>query len=141
MEEYLLKKRFVARADELKGLRDELRATISGKILVPLDAERFILAVNEACMNVIQHAYKEDSSGEIVVEVYDHEVDVEVRITDFAPPVDPAKIRPRDLQAVRPGGLGTHFMQEIMDDVRYLPYDNSAGNCLVMKKYKDKSKR
>ena len=141
MEERLLQKRFVARAEELKSLRDELRATISGKILSPLDAERFILAVNEACMNVIQHAYKDVSSGEIVVEVYDHEVDLEVRITDSAPPVDPAMIRPRDLQAVRPGGLGTHFMQELMDDVHYLPYDSSAGNCLVMKKYKDKSKR
>ena len=141
MAQCLLNKRFVARAEELKGLRDELRATISGKILLPLDAERFILAVNEACMNVIQHAYKEDANGDIVVKVYDHEVDVEVQITDFAPPIDPAKIRPRDLQEVRPGGLGTHFMQELMDDVHYLPYDSSAGNCLVMKKYKDKGKR
>ena len=137
MEQRLLTKRFKAHAEELKVLRDELRVTTSGKVLSPPDAERFILAVNEACMNVIQHAYKGDSTGEIVVEVFNHEAEVEVRITDFALPVDPKQIRPRALQQVRPGGLGTHFMQELMDDVHYLPYDSSAGNCLVMKKFKE----
>lgn len=141
MGERLLEKRFKARAEELKVLRDALRTTISKTILTPLDTERVILAVNEACMNVIQHAYKGESNGEIVLEVFNHETDVEVRITDFAPPVDPEKIRPRALHEVRPGGLGTHFMQELMDDVHYLPYDSSAGNCLVMKKYKGKNTR
>jgi sigma-B regulation protein RsbU (phosphoserine phosphatase) len=57
-----------------------------------------------------------------------------VRVTDFAPPVDPETIKPRDLDDVRPGGLGTHFLREIMDTADFLPAPDGAGNLLRMTK-------
>jgi sigma-B regulation protein RsbU (phosphoserine phosphatase) len=92
------------------------------------------IAVNEACTNIIQHAYKGDPSGEIVLEILNNGTDIIFRLTDFAKPVDPAGIKPRDLSDIRPGGLGTHFMREIMDDCSFEQLADGSGNCLEMVK-------
>jgi len=93
-----------------------------------------VIAINEACMNIMQHAYKGDKSGEILLEIQKDSGDLKVLLTDFADPVDPETIRPRDLEDVKPGGLGTYFIQEIMDECVYGNLDNSAGNFLKMRK-------
>ncbi len=93
-----------------------------------------VIAVNEACMNIMQHAYKGNKTGEIVLEIQKNSDDLQVILTDFAEPVDAQMIRPRDLEDVKPGGLGTYFIQEIMDDCTYGHLDNSAGNFLRMRK-------
>lgn len=93
-----------------------------------------IIAINEACMNIMQHAYKGDKSGEILLEIQRDSGDLEVLLTDFADPVDPDQIRPRDLEDVKPGGLGTYFIQEIMDECEYGNLDDSSGNFLKMRK-------
>jgi len=85
-------------------------------------------------MNIMQHAYKGDKSGEIILEIQKDSGDLQVVLTDFAEPVDPEGIRPRDLEDVKPGGLGTFFIQEIMDDCTYGHLENSAGNYLKMRK-------
>lgn len=138
MAQALLECRFAARAEELSALRQAVRDATSAKVLPPLEAEKLVLAVNEACMNVIQHAYKGRPDGEIVVKLIDTGEDLEVSITDFAEPVAPENIQPRVLTDIRPGGLGTHFMRELMDDVSYMSYDEEGivGNRLVMRKHK-----
>jgi sigma-B regulation protein RsbU (phosphoserine phosphatase) len=93
-----------------------------------------VIAINEACMNIMQHAYKGEKSGEILLQIQKKNGDVQVLLTDFADPIDPKGIRPRDLADVKPGGLGTYFIQEIMDDCTYGHLDNMAGNYLKMRK-------
>jgi sigma-B regulation protein RsbU (phosphoserine phosphatase) len=93
-----------------------------------------VIAINEACMNIMQHAYKGDKSGEILLEIQNDSGDLQVVLTDYAAPIDLSNIRPRDLEDVKPGGLGTYFIQEIMDDCTYGNLDNSAGNVLKMRK-------
>jgi phosphoserine phosphatase RsbU/P len=93
-----------------------------------------VMAVNEACMNVIQHAYKGDVTGVIEIEMR-REVDaLEIVLRDFAPPVDPGGIKPRPLEELRPGGLGTFFIRETMDDCRYGNLCGRDGNFLRMTK-------
>lgn len=93
-----------------------------------------VIAINEACMNIMQHAYKGEKSGEILLEIQKASGEVQVLLTDFAEPIDPGGIQPRDLEDVKPGGLGTYFIQEIMDDCTYGHLDNKAGNYLKMRK-------
>ncbi len=93
-----------------------------------------VIAINEACMNIMQHAYKGDKSGEILLEIQNDRGDLQVVLSDYAAPIDPSNIRPRDLEDVKPGGLGTYFIQEIMDDCTYGNLDNRAGNFLKMRK-------
>lgn len=71
---------------------------------------------------------------EFVLDVDKIGADVEIRITDFADPVNPAHIKPRSLDEVRPGGLGVHFIHAIMDEVCFTAPDDGQGNRLVMKK-------
>ncbi len=93
-----------------------------------------VLAVNEACMNVIQHGYQGDPKGEIVLEILNNNGELEFRLTDFADTVDPAKVKPRPLDEIRPGGLGTYFIQRIMDEFRFTVPESGKGNLLIMKK-------
>ena len=48
--------------------------------------------------------------------------------------VDVDAIRPRDLDDIRPGGLGVYFIREIMDSAVFLPRENGDGNVLEMTK-------
>lgn len=98
------------------------------------DVDRVVLAVNEACMNIIQHGYKDDNTGEIVLEIFAGAGQVLFRLTDFAPPMDACKIKGRDWDDVRPGGLGVHFICECMDDIKYRHLPDGAGNILEMTK-------
>ena len=100
------------------------------KRLVP----NLVLAVNEACMNIIQHAYKNQSDREIGLKVYSIDEGVVFVLRDDAPCVEPAKIMPRDLSDIRPGGLGLHFINTIMDKIEYQA-GQERGNTLVLTKY------
>jgi sigma-B regulation protein RsbU (phosphoserine phosphatase) len=97
-------------------------------------AERLVVAVNEACMNVIEHAYKRDESGEIRLEILNNGSELQFRLTDRAAPIDLARVEPRDLNDIRPGGLGVHFIREIMDECRMGHLAGGAGNFLEMTK-------
>ena len=86
-------------------------------------------------MNIIQHGYGAGQVGEIVLEILLLDNEILFRLSDFAKPIDVKKIKSRDLNDVRPGGLGVHFINEIMDEVQYLHKDDGSGNVLEMKKY------
>lgn len=120
-ERLCLVRALVKRAAEVCGCNENL-------------GEKLVLAVNEACMNVIQHAYKEDERGEIIMQIHNNDSQMLFRILDFAKPVDLARVESRDLDDVRPGGLGVHFIREIMDDCRMGHLDKGRGNYIEMKK-------
>ena len=133
----LLELSFPAAATSLQMVREQVQAAIavigaSKKVISDL-----VIAVNEACMNIIKHAYKGDSSGEIVLQIMNNDAQLEVVLTDFAQPIDFAGIRPRALDELRPGGLGTHFMNEIMDECAYAHLPDQSGNVLRMIKRLD----
>jgi sigma-B regulation protein RsbU (phosphoserine phosphatase) len=59
---------------------------------------------------------------------------LEFLLTDYGLPACPEKIKPRALDDIRPGGLGCHFIKEVMDEVEYLPLQDKTGNQLRMVK-------
>lgn len=48
-----------------------------------------------------------------------HPASLRIVIEDEAIQVDPAVIKSRDLQEIRPGGLGVHIIKSVMDEVKY----------------------
>lgn len=111
--------------------------------LMPLFEGRFsekcagdlILAVDEACANSIKHGRSKVAGNRVQVLVLLDADRMEIRIEDFCGAKDVEKIRPRDLSEVRPGGLGTYFINAIMDEVRFVPDDGAPGRmALVMVK-------
>ncbi len=97
-------------------------------------ARDIVIAVDEACQNIIRHAYGAGQAGEILVDVRRDQNAIIFNLLDFATPVDPKRIHPRALDDLRPGGLGTHFISECMDEVEFRPAPDGAGNWLWMKK-------
>ena len=131
----LAKVRFPSRAYQLKQIRCVVNNAIKTLALPSKNVDQIVLAINEACMNIIQHGYGAGQVGEIVLEILLLDNEILFRLSDFAKPIDVKKIKSRDLNDVRPGGLGVHFINEIMDEVQYLHKDDGSGNVLEMKKY------
>ncbi len=139
MEECLRVIQFKAIPERLHEMREALTEALN-RVKCPEQSRRLlVLAVNEACMNVIQHGYRGDPVGEIILEILNNNDELEFRLTDFAPTVDPAKVKPRSLDDIRPGGLGTYFIQRIMDEFKFTVPRSGEGNLLIMKKRIEKA--
>ncbi len=130
----LLELRIPARADQLRTVRDAVREHAGACGCRDQAVDDLVLAVDEACQNIIRHAYRGDPNGTIVLEIERRGDDLVFSLRDFAPPIDPKTVRPRDLDDVRPGGLGTHFIAEVMDDAKFERPPSGNGNLLVMVK-------
>ena len=103
------------------------------------DANELALAIDEALANVIKHGYsgQPDKPIDITLSVLrsstgDPGLCIVVR--DNGRQVDPDTIQSRDLDDLRPGGLGVHIIKTVMDEVEYsCPPD--GGMQLRMVKY------
>ena len=94
-------------------------------------------AVDEACANVIEHAYEGLESGAITLSCCWTEDTFTVTIQDSGSSFDPEAIPlpdlSDDLDAREAGGLGLYFMRQMMDKVRF-EFNEKAGNTLTMVK-------
>ena len=103
------------------------------------DAHALMLAIDEALANVIKHGYDGDPNQPIAITLEpvrssDGRAGIAVQVRDQGRQVDPSTIRSRDLSDIRPGGLGVHIIQSVMDDYDYsCPPD--GGMLLKMIKY------
>jgi anti-sigma regulatory factor (Ser/Thr protein kinase) len=98
-----------------------------------------VLAVDEALTNVIRHAY--GLAGDQPIEVTLRRVSgpggdvlLEIDLRDWGEPAEPGRIRSRDLEDVRPGGLGVHIMQNYMDEIDYAPAPGGGTRLKMIKK-------
>jgi sigma-B regulation protein RsbU (phosphoserine phosphatase) len=134
LAERVLELRVPALAGELKNVRAGVRRCAEQAGMGEDCVQDVVMAVDEACQNVIRHAYGEKAAGDMLLEV-DREGDTLIFcLKDFAPPVDPTQVEPRDLEDVRPGGLGTHLIREVMDSTGFVENPPGCGNLLRMVK-------
>ena len=117
---------FVTQAAREAGLTDD-------------DVFHVEMAVDEACSNIIEHAYA-DRSGDIdLICTSSKPGAFEITIHDSgrsfnpngvaAPPLDV----PADVDDLNEGGLGLYFMRKLMDEVRF-EMVAGQGNTLTMTK-------
>jgi serine/threonine-protein kinase RsbW len=94
------------------------------------------LALDEACVNIIEHAYANHETGEIEVTIESAPGVCTICLTDFGEPYDPSQVaQPRfgiDMEEANPGGLGLYLMRTMTDDVQYVV--GPQGNSLIMVK-------
>lgn len=128
----LLQLRFPARAAELKRVREAVRGSLEGCGCSAKSTADIVLAIDEACQNIIRHAYHGDSDNVIELEVEQKGDGLVFSLADQAPAIDPSLVKPRDLDDIRPGGLGTHFIRRVMDEVEFLTPVSGSGNLLKM---------
>ncbi len=126
--------RIQARAEHLRMLRAVVQSAMETAAADREVTERVVLAVSEACTNVIRHAYGPHRSGEIVLEIFNNQDEMRFRLLDFAPPVDRAACRAPASTELRPGGLGMRLIHQIMDEARFIDPPPGVGNAYEMVK-------
>ncbi len=95
------------------------------------------MAVDEACSNVIEHAYQGQDKGDITLSCDCKKEEWVIAISDTGRSFDPDSVPEPDLDAsledIKTGGLGLYFMRQLMDEVEF-SFDEKKGNKLRMVK-------
>lgn len=95
------------------------------------------LAVDEACTNIIEHAYGGEGHGEIECTCHIENAGLTVTLRDYGNPFDPANVAEPDIHAGLDerdsGGLGVYFMHKLLDEVRF-EHTSQDGNILTLVK-------
>jgi anti-sigma regulatory factor (Ser/Thr protein kinase) len=97
------------------------------------DLEDIKLAIDEACSNVIKHAYGGDATKKIVVKYTVTKNLFKVIIEDSGIKAQIEFMQGRSLNDVRPGGLGIHFIRRVFDGLRF-DEKKKKGNRLILSK-------
>jgi sigma-B regulation protein RsbU (phosphoserine phosphatase) len=132
----LLEQKFFARPEELRRVRDAMRVALREESVGESWLADVVAAVDEACQNIVRHAYGGTGEGQFELKLEREGQNLVIVLHDGAPRVDPEVLNAgRGLDDVRPGGLGTHFMRELMDEVAFVKIQSSGeGNLLRMVK-------
>jgi len=83
------------------------------------NADCLAMAIDEAAANIIRHTYGGRHDALLALEIHPFADRLEFILEDWGPKVREDLIRPRPLDDVRPGGLGTFFIACFMDECAY----------------------
>ena len=130
------KKDFLVRASSLKDVRSFSREVFE-KFNIQEDLrEELVLAIAEAAQNIVKHAYKDypDTEDRMAVSMSCENNKLEISFFDKGKPVEKSKVKHRAIDDVKPGGLGTFFIQQIMDSIQFQEGKEPWINHLVLTK-------
>ncbi len=95
------------------------------------------LAVDEACTNIIEHAYEGEGRGSIDIECEPGAGELTITIADQGKPFDPDSVPEPQLGApledIQVGGLGLYFMRQVMDAVEF-SYQEGSNKLVLVKR-------
>ena len=129
-----MKKSFSATFDNLKNIRSMLVDFLNNHKLQVKEIKEIELGTDEAVTNIIKHSYKEENKKNIIeLELEFSENKVIIHLYDNGTPVNEEKIKPRELSDVKPGGLGTYFINKIMDEVKWKKSDKWVNHLTLAK--------
>lgn len=92
-----------------------------------------VLAVNEACANVIRHAFPARGEGRIRLVTEISEVEVRVEVEDDGVGFDPLAPRPEPTE-YDTSGRGLHIISQLMNLVELISPTEKGGTCVRMQK-------
>jgi len=126
-----------SRTERLIEVRDFVSERARAFGFADEDVSKIALAVDEACTNVIKHAYRFDPTKIIRVSVSGRNSEFQVVIEDNGVRFDPAVVQPPDMKDYlthyRRGGLGVYLMRSLMDRVEYSIAQGKANEVRLFK--------
>ena len=126
---------FKVESSSLKEIRSFAREIIAKSTTLSACSDDLVLALAEAAQNIVKHAYDGQPTDDILkVKISFKDNDLSMELFDKGKPVVPANIKPRDLDDVKAGGLGTFFIGQIMDEVVFKTTKVDWVNHLVLTK-------
>ena len=129
------KKDFVVDSSNLKHVRTFCREVFERLNINQGLKDELILAIAEAAQNIVKHAYKnEKTEDKMEIQISVENGHLEIGFSDKGRPVEKEKIRHRKIDDIKPGGLGTFFIKQIMDAVVFKEGEKPWINHLVLTK-------
>ncbi|MFQ6618251.1 MAG: ATP-binding protein [Fidelibacterota bacterium] len=117
------KLRFPSKTYNLRLIRDFISRVACDSGFSSNEVKDIVLAVDEACTNVIKHAYKNLEDGDIFIRAGYDRVKLTIIVSDTGVGFDPGQFERFDVRKhvaqYKVGGLGIHIMRSLMDEVRY----------------------
>ena len=129
-------KDFLVSTASLKDVRTFSREVFE-KINLPQDQkDELVLAIAEAAQNIVKHAYRDvtETSDRMEIKISLKDNDLEIGFFDKGKAVVPENVKHRKLDDIKPGGLGTFFIKQIMDNAVFKKDQKGWVNHLVLTK-------
>ena len=128
-------KDFLVHSSSLKDVRSFSRKVFE-KINLSEDLkDELVLAIAEAAQNIVKHAYQnEETQDKMEIRITLKDNELEIGFFDKGRPVEKDNVRHRRIDDVKPGGLGTYFIQQIMDAVVFKEGSKPWINHLILTK-------
>ena len=138
----LMKKKkvqFSSHTGNLAGMRKFVRGFLEAFPLSEKERTLMVLGVDEACTNVIRHAYhlRDDQLISLSLEGLRH--CIRMRLRDYGKHSETGTMEGRAHDLIKPGGLGLHLIRRAFDKVDYIL--KARGTELVMTKNLGEVKR
>ena len=119
----------------LKEVRVFAREIFKRSSVFEKDTDDLVLALAEAAQNIVKHGYNnEPTEDEMRIIIKFKENILSMELMDKGKPVVPSNIKPRDLNDIKAGGLGTFFIGQIMDEVVFKTSKVNWVNHLILTK-------
>jgi anti-sigma regulatory factor (Ser/Thr protein kinase) len=111
---------FTSHTANLALMRNFVRRFLARHPFSEKEQTLMVLGVDEACTNVIRHAYDLRDDQPIALSVETLRTCVRVRLRDYGEQAPASKMRGRAHNEVKPGGLGLHLIRNAFDKVDYI---------------------
>ena len=129
------KKDFFVNSSSLKDVRSFSREVFQKLQLEQDLKDELVLAIAEAAQNIVKHAYQgEDTEDKMEIKISLANGNLEIGFFDKGRAVDQGNVSHRKIDDVKPVGLGTFFIQQIMDAVVFKEGEKPWINHLVLTK-------
>ena len=128
-------KNFKIASPSLKEVRNFAREVFKEYPVFKKDTDDLVLALAEAAQNIVKHGYNNQPTEDemkIIIKFSNNVLSME--LMDKGKPVVPSNIKPRDLDDIKSGGLGTFFIGQIMDEVVFKTTKVNWVNHLILTK-------
>lgn len=119
----------------LKEIRSFIRKVAEEYGFEKAKIDEIVLAVDEACTNIIRHSYKGDPTKNIIITIEQEKNKLIITLRDFGEKPNLDKIYTPPSEKLRKGGFGVIFIKEMMDEVTY-DISPEKGTILRLVKYK-----
>ena len=126
-------KEFPVDSASLKDVRNFARGLFDQVSEFEDNKEELVLALAEAAQNIVKHAYSgEATSDNLKVDISFENNQLKIDLYDKGEPAIPSNIKPRNVNDIKPGGLGTFFIGQIMDEVMFKTSATDWVNHLIL---------
>lgn len=123
---------FTSDPGELAEVRASIREFLEECGFDECAGELLVLALDEACTNIIRHAYHREIKP-VRLEMERTFEELRFTLRDYGKSCDPKKIKSRELKDIRPGGVGVHIIKKAFDEVVYEPRPRGTRLRLIKK--------